>query len=31
MNGDLQGIAGRTLQETEGLRFQGMLDFKTDG
>ena len=30
MYGDLQGIAGRTLQEIEGLEFQGMLDFKTD-
>ncbi len=28
MYGDLQGIAGRTLQEIEGLEFQGMLDFK---
>ena len=30
MYGDLQGIAGRTLQEIEGLEFQGMLDFKQD-
>jgi hypothetical protein len=30
MYGDLQGIAGRTLQEIEGLEFQGMLDFKED-
>ena len=30
MYGDLQGIAGRTLQEIEGLEFQGMLDFKDD-
>lgn len=28
MYGDFQGIAGRTLQEIEGLEFQGMLDFK---
>ena len=27
MYGDLQGIAGKTLQEIEGLEFQGMLDF----
>jgi len=27
MYGDLQGIAGRTLQEIEGLEFQEMLDF----
>ena len=27
MYGDLQAIAGRTLQEIEGLEFQGMLDF----
>ena len=27
---DLQGIAGKTLQEIEGLEFQGMLDFKDD-
>jgi hypothetical protein len=26
MYGDLQGIAGRTLQEIEGLEFQGMLE-----
>jgi len=31
MYGDLQGIAGRTLQEIEGLEFQGMLDFKDEG
>jgi hypothetical protein len=30
MYGDLQGIAGRTLQEIEGLEFQPMLDFKPD-
>ena len=30
MYGDLQGIAGKTLQEIEGLEFQGMLDFKED-
>jgi hypothetical protein len=30
MYGDLQGIAGRTLQEIEGLEFQGMLDFKPE-
>lgn len=30
MYGDLQGIAGRTLQEIEGLEFQGMLDFKDE-
>jgi hypothetical protein len=30
MYGDLQGIAGRTLQEIEGLEFQGMLDFNGD-
>ena len=30
MYGDLQGIAGRSLQEIEGLEFQGMLDFKPD-
>lgn len=30
MYGDLQGIAGRTLQEIEGLEFQGLLDFSTD-
>ena len=28
MYGDLQGIAGKTLQEIEGLEFQGMLDFQ---
>jgi hypothetical protein len=28
MYGDLQGIAGRTLPELEGLEFQGILDFK---
>ncbi|HEU4344928.1 MAG TPA: DUF2130 domain-containing protein [Candidatus Binatia bacterium] len=27
MYGDLQGIAGKTLQEIEGLEFQGLLDF----
>jgi hypothetical protein len=30
MYGDLQGIAGKTLQEIEGLEFQGLLDFKMD-
>jgi len=30
MYGDLQGIAGKTLQEIEVLEFQGMLDFKPD-
>ncbi len=30
MYGDLQGIAGRTLQEIEGLEFQGLLDFNED-
>lgn len=30
MYGDFQGIAGRTLQEIEGLEFQGLLDFKGD-
>ncbi len=30
MYGDLQGIAGKTLQEIEGLEFQGMLDFSED-
>ena len=30
MYGDLQGIAGRTLPEVEGLEFQGMLDFKSE-
>jgi hypothetical protein len=30
MYGDLQGIAGRTLQEIEGLEFQGMLDFQSE-
>jgi hypothetical protein len=30
MYGDFQGIAGKTLQEIEGLEFQGMLDFKGD-
>jgi hypothetical protein len=30
MYGDFQGIAGRTLQEIEGLEFQGMLDFKAE-
>jgi hypothetical protein len=29
MYGDLQGIAGRTLPELEGLEFQGMLDFES--
>ena len=30
MYGDLQGIAGKTLQEIEGLEFQGLLDFNMD-
>ena len=30
MYGDLQGIAGKALQEIEGLEFQGMLDFKSE-
>lgn len=30
MYGDLQGIAGKTLQEIEGLEFQGLLDFNSD-
>jgi len=30
MYGDLQGIAGKTLQEIEGLEFQGLLDFDTE-
>jgi hypothetical protein len=30
MYGDLQGIAGRTLQEIEGLEFQGLLDFNDE-
>jgi hypothetical protein len=30
MYGDVQGIAGKTLQEIEGLEFQGLLDFTTD-
>jgi len=30
MWGDLQGIAGKSLQEIEGLEFQGMLDFKPE-
>jgi len=30
MYGDLQGIAGKTLQEIEGLEFQGMLDFNEE-
>jgi hypothetical protein len=30
MYGDLQGIAGKSLQEIEGLEFQGMLDFKPE-
>jgi hypothetical protein len=30
MYGDLQGIAGKTLQEIEGLEFQGLLDFSKD-
>jgi hypothetical protein len=28
MYGDFQGIAGKALQEIEGLEFQGLLDFK---
>lgn len=30
MYGDLQGIAGKTLQEIEGIEFQGLLDFNKD-
>jgi hypothetical protein len=30
MYGDLQGIAGKTLQEIEGLEFQGLLDFNAN-
>ncbi len=30
MYGDLQGIAGKTLQEIEGLEFQGLLDLSPD-
>jgi len=30
MYGDLQGIAGRSLQEIEGLEFQSLLDFTPD-
>src|SRR5262245_49742708 len=30
MYGDVQGIAGKTLQEIEGLEFQGLLDFTTE-
>jgi hypothetical protein len=30
MYGDLQGIAGKTLQEIEGLEFQGLLDFSQE-
>ena len=30
MYGDLQGIAGKTLQEIEGLEFQGLLDFDAE-
>jgi hypothetical protein len=30
MYGDLQGIAGKTLQEIEGIEFQGLLDFNAD-
>ena len=30
MYGDLQGIAGKTLQEIEGLEFQGLLDFNKE-
>jgi hypothetical protein len=30
MYGDLQGIAGKTLQEIEGLEFQGMLESPAD-
>jgi hypothetical protein len=30
MYGDLQGIAGKTLQEIEGLEFQGLLDFNAE-
>src|SRR5215475_7267884 len=30
MYGDVQGIAGKNLQEIEGLEFQGLLDFTTE-
>jgi hypothetical protein len=30
MYGDFQGIAGQTLQQIEGLEFQGMLDFAAE-
>ena len=30
MYGDFQGIAGKTLQEIEGLEFQGLLDFNSE-
>ncbi|HXV81810.1 MAG TPA: DUF2130 domain-containing protein [Candidatus Binatia bacterium] len=30
MYGDLQGIAGKTLQEIEGIEFQGLLEFNKD-
>jgi hypothetical protein len=30
MYGDLQGIAGKTLQEIDGLEFQGLLDFNQE-
>jgi hypothetical protein len=30
MYGDLQGIAGKTLQEIEGIEFQGLLDFNAE-
>jgi hypothetical protein len=30
MYGDLQGIAGKSLQEIEGIEFQGLLDFNED-
>lgn len=30
MYGDFQGIAGKTLQEIEGLEFQGMLEISRE-
>ena len=30
IDGNFQGIAGKTLQEIAGLEFQGMLNFKGD-
>jgi hypothetical protein len=28
--GDLQGITGKIIQEIDGLKFQGMLDFRAE-